>query len=142
MDQPLTIARPVEYLLSGIVSTSSIITRFIRTVRVAHADLAAVTRDLSDLRLVLELLKEETGIPPALQGQMLLVLESCGNVLIRVDSVLAQCSRPEAWARVGRGEMEVCREGLGSFREALGLALDVVGVYVYFFSFYLFLFCP
>ncbi|SPQ24549.1 cd00922f-7f8b-44d4-881b-5f29f4469b22 [Thermothielavioides terrestris] len=66
-----TIAQPVEYLLSGISSTSAIITRFIRSVRVAHADLAAVTRDLSDLRLLLELIRDEPGIPLVLQAQPL-----------------------------------------------------------------------
>ena len=32
-----TLSQPIEYLLSGISSTSAIITRFIRSVRVAHA---------------------------------------------------------------------------------------------------------
>jgi hypothetical protein len=127
--QMLTIARPIEYLLSGISSTSAIITRFIRSVRVAHADLAAVTRDLSDLRLILELLRDEPGIPLVLQAQMLLVLESCGNVLIHIDSILARCSEPAKWIEAGRVEISSCRDSLTTFREALALALDVASLY-------------
>ncbi|KAK4102411.1 hypothetical protein N658DRAFT_337026 [Parathielavia hyrcaniae] len=126
--QMLTIARPIEYLLSGISSTSAIITRFIRSVRVAHSDLAAVTRDLSDLRLVLELLRDEPALPPALQAQMLLVLEGCGNVLIHIDTILARCSEAARWVGSGRGEISSCRGSLTIFREALALALEVASL--------------
>jgi hypothetical protein len=121
MERPklLTIDRPIEYLLSGISSTSAIITRFIRSVRVAHADLAAVTRDLSDLRLILELLRDEPGVPLVLQGQMLLVLESCGNILIHIDNILARCPDPAKWIESGRNETASCRSSLAVFREAL-----------------------
>lgn len=124
-----TIVRPIEYLLSGISSTSAIITRFLRSVRVAHADLAAVTRDLSDLRLLLELIREEPAIPLLLQAQMLQVLECCGNALIHIDTILAQCPEPKKWIASGRTEMTSCRDGLGMFREALALALEVAGLY-------------
>jgi hypothetical protein len=129
----LTIARPMEYLLSGISSTSAIITRFIRSMRVAHTDLAAVTRDLSDLRLVLELLKDEPAVPLVLQGQMRLVLESCGNVLIHIDSILARCSDPVKWVKSGRGEISRCRGSLATFRGALVLAFEVASLYVVVF---------
>lgn len=119
-------SRPIEYLLSGISSTSSIITRFIRSVRAAHADLSAVTRELSDLRLVLELLREEPSIPLILQAQMLLLLESCGNVLIQIDSVLDQCKDAGQWTKTGQKQMARCRVKLGTFREALSLALDIL----------------
>jgi hypothetical protein len=124
----LTIARPIEYLLSGISSTSAIITRFIRSVRVAHHDLAAVTRDLSDLRLILELLRDEPGVPLALQAQMLLVFESCGNMLIHIDSILARCSEPAKWVESGRAETSACQTSLATFREALSLALEVASL--------------
>jgi hypothetical protein len=130
LPQMLTIARPIEYLLSGISSTSAIVTRFIRSVRVAHTDLAAVTRDLSDLRLILELLREEPAVPLVLQGQMLLVPESCGNVLIHIDSVLARCPDPVKWVESGRAEICSCRSSLATFRGALLLTLEVASLYV------------
>ncbi|KAK4161792.1 hypothetical protein QBC43DRAFT_217139 [Cladorrhinum sp. PSN259] len=119
-------SRPIEYLLSAISDTLSIITRFIRSVRAAHADLSAVTRELSDLRLVLELVKEEPSIPLVLQAQMLLLLESCGNVLIQIDSVLAQCKDAAQWLQTGQKQMAECRVNLGTFREGLSLALDIL----------------
>ncbi|KAK4040124.1 hypothetical protein C8A01DRAFT_46522 [Parachaetomium inaequale] len=94
----LTIARPIEYLLSGISSTSAIITRFIRSVRIAHADLAAVTRDLSDLRLILELLRDEPGIPLVLQAQMLL-----DRVHDAKDGYFSQDPRVTSFASHGSG---------------------------------------
>lgn len=121
-------ARPIEYLVSGISSTSAIITRFIRSVRVAHADLAAVTRELSDLRLLLDLLKDEPGMPLLLQAQMLSVLEGCGNVLIQIDAVLTRHSNAAQWLASGRSEMATCRLSLGTFRETLALALEVANL--------------
>lgn len=132
MDLPpeqLTLARPIQYLLSGISSTSAIITRFLRSVRVAHADLAAVARDLSDLRLILELLRDEPEIPLLLQAQMLLVLESCGNDLIHIDTILSRCPEPAKWIASARAEIDECRGSLSVFREALSLALDVASLY-------------
>lgn len=128
--QALPIAQPAEYLLSAVSSTSAIITRFVRAVRVAHADLAAVTRELSDLRLLLELLKEESAIPAILQTHVLRVLESCGEVLIHIDVILARCSEPGQWKESGSKEMGSCRDRLGTCREALSLALDVSSLYV------------
>ncbi|KAK4224100.1 hypothetical protein QBC38DRAFT_511985 [Podospora fimiseda] len=121
-------ARPIEYLLRSILDTSSIITRFIRLVRAAHADLSAVTRDLSDLRLVLELVKEEPRIPLMIQAQILLLLESCGNVLIQIESILSQCKDAAQWLKTGQSQMAQCRVNLGTFREGLELALDVLTV--------------
>jgi hypothetical protein len=128
LPQMRTIAQPIEYLLSGISSTSAIITRFIRSVRVAHADLAAVTRDLSDLHLLLELLRDEPGVPPLLQVEMLPVLESCGNILIHIDTILSRCSEPAKWVESGRSNIASCRTRLEIFREALALALEVTSL--------------
>lgn len=125
----LTIVRPIEYLLSGISSTSAIITCFIRSVRVAHTDLAAVTRDLSDLRLILELLRDELGVPLLLQAQVLPVLESCGNVLIQIDSILARCPDAAKWIELGRAGISTCQSSLATFQEALALALEVASLY-------------
>ncbi|KAK3988854.1 hypothetical protein QBC44DRAFT_328674 [Cladorrhinum sp. PSN332] len=119
-------SRPIDYLLSAISDTSSIITRFIRLVRAAHADLSAVTRELSDLRLVLELVKEEPSIPLMLQAQILLLLESCGNVLIQIESVLSQCKDAAQWLNAGQKHTAQCRVKLGTFREGLALALDIL----------------
>ncbi|KAK4196689.1 hypothetical protein QBC40DRAFT_268286 [Triangularia verruculosa] len=130
MEQPRkhSASRPIEYLLSGISSTSSILTRFIRSVRASHSDLSAVTRELSDLRLLLELLRDEPSIPLPLQAQMLLLLEGCGNTLIRIDSILAQCRNASEWSHTGQTQIGQCRDNLGLFREVLGLALDILSL--------------
>ncbi|KAK3376953.1 hypothetical protein B0T24DRAFT_233264 [Lasiosphaeria ovina] len=121
-------ARPIEYTLSSISTTSAIITRFIRSVRVAHADLAGVTRELSDMRLLLELLRDEPGIPLLLQAEVLVLLESCGTVLVRIDSVLEYCRDTSQWVSTGKSEIARHRASLDSFRAALALALEIVNL--------------
>lgn len=120
-----TIAQALEYLLSGIRSTSAIINGFIRAVPIAHADLTAVARSLSDLRLLLEMIREESSIPVLLQTQMLPVFGCCGNVLVHIDTTLSHCREPEPWTASGQGAMASCRDSLGIFREALALALEM-----------------
>ena len=124
------ISQPIGYLISAITSTSVIITKFIRSVLLSHADLAPVNYDLSDLRLLLKLIKEQPAIPESLQSQTLLVLECCGNALIHIDAVLGKYTGPEQWVTYGRTEMANCRSSIAIFREALALVLDVATLYV------------
>lgn len=123
-----TAARPIECLLSAISSISATITRFIRSVRAAHADLASLTRELSDLRLLLELLRDEPDMPLLLQGQMLSVLDCCGEDLGCIDTTLAQSADTARWTAYGRADIAVCRTTLAVFREALALALEVASL--------------
>ncbi|KAK3385451.1 hypothetical protein B0H63DRAFT_414524 [Podospora didyma] len=125
---PMRAARPIEYTLSNISTTSAIITSFIRSVRAAHSDLAAVTRELSDLRLLLELLRDEPGIPLLLQAQVLVLLESCSETLSHIDTVLALCRDASQWMEMGKGEIVRHRASLDAFRAVLALAVDAVNL--------------
>src|SRR4051794_16232600 len=103
------VSTPIEHTLSAISTTSATITRFIRSVRAAHGDLSAVTRELSDLRLALELLRDETGIPVGLQSQLLVLLDACRDTLVRINIILAQCPDTAQWAS-GPSKGEVLRQ--------------------------------
>ncbi|KAK3348795.1 hypothetical protein B0T25DRAFT_519167 [Lasiosphaeria hispida] len=120
--------RSVDSTLSAITTTSATITRFIRSVRAAHADLSAVSRELSDLRLLLELLRDEPEIPLLLQSQILILVDACGNALIRIDAALSYCQDASQWASTGKAEILRLRGRVGAFREALALVLEVVSL--------------
>lgn len=119
-------AAPIDDTLSTISATSITITRFLRSVRAAHAELAAVTRELSDLRLLLELMREEQGIPLLLQAQVLAILQDCRTAILQVRDSLERCTSTVQWTSTTKPGIVSIRPGLEIFRRALALVLEVV----------------
>ncbi|KAK1834039.1 hypothetical protein QBC39DRAFT_36760 [Podospora conica] len=117
------IARSIEQTLSLIPKTSTAIARFIRSVRAAHGDLSPVTRDLSDLRLVLELMRDEPDIPNRLEVELVILLGACQSAMVAIEAAI-----PDSVAGwfTNKDEIMLQRANLGMFREALGLVLEVV----------------
>lgn len=126
---PAPNAAPIDETLSSISATSTAITRFLRSVRAAHADLAAVTRELSDLRLLLELIRDEQDMPLLLQAQVLALLQDCRGILLRVRDTLEHCSTPAQWTSSIKPDMTALRQSLEIFRRALGLVLEFDHLY-------------
>ncbi|KAH8891571.1 hypothetical protein GQ53DRAFT_806511 [Thozetella sp. PMI_491] len=119
----------IEAILAGIQPTSDTITRFIRSVRASHADLATVTRELSELRLVLDLLANDvTDVPAPLRGRVLDILEACANILACLGSLLSKYSDGMQWAAGGRSEVVPLRTSLETYRGCLALVLEVVNL--------------
>lgn len=117
----------IENTLSCISTTSSAIARFVRSVRSAHADLSSVARALSDLRLILELLRDERGTPSSIQLQGLVLLDACGETLVRIDVLLAQHPGAADWASGDcRDDLLRQQAKIGVFQKALALVLEVV----------------
>ncbi|KAK5662188.1 hypothetical protein OQA88_8093 [Cercophora sp. LCS_1] len=118
----MALSVPADHVLSAISTTSANITRFIRSNRSAHAGLSLVARELSDLRLVLDLLVHETNIPSQISNQLLALLDGCCDALVSIDIVLAHS--PD-WT--SRSSLEVSRHigKLESLRRAISLALEV-----------------
>lgn len=134
MDPPTSpreaMARSIDLTLSVIPKTSTSIARFIRSVRAAHGDLATVTRDLSDLRLVLELMRDEPEIPPRLEVELVILLGACQYAMTAVEAAVARCPDSVAWlSGASKDEVMVQRANLAMFREALALVLEVVTLY-------------
>ncbi|KAM7210878.1 hypothetical protein V8F06_013741 [Rhypophila decipiens] len=119
-------AAPIDETLSSISSTSASITRFLRSVRAAHSHLAAVSRELSDLRLLLELMRDEQDIPLLLQAQVLALLHDCRGILARIRDMLEGGPSPAHWTSVVKPNMPSLRQSLEIFRRSLGLVLEVV----------------
>ncbi|OIW26276.1 hypothetical protein CONLIGDRAFT_468049 [Coniochaeta ligniaria NRRL 30616] len=129
----------IDGLIATIGTTSHRVTNFIRAVRSARADLVHVTRELSDLRLELELLRDEHNVPPQIQSRGLAVLDSCGVVLHRIGSLLGgdsstsprpDAARPPRWSVKERFATSNLCNCLQTYREALTLLPDVASLYV------------
>ncbi|KAB5533476.1 hypothetical protein GE09DRAFT_1144062, partial [Coniochaeta sp. 2T2.1] len=143
---PLPWEVTIDSLIATIGRTSHGVTNFIRAVRSARADLVHVTRELSDLRLELELLRDEHNVPPQIQSRGLAVLDGCGVVLHRIGSLLGggdssyqqqqqgqdASSRPppQRWSVKERFATSNLCNCLQTYREALTLLPDVAYLYV------------
>ena len=114
-------------MLSGISTTTNAITRFVRSVRSAHTELSLVTHELSDLRLALELLRDETAIPQLLRdAHISTVLDACADALVRIDIVLEHCVDSTQWLTGPSQDIATQRAELAKCRQALSLVLEAV----------------
>ncbi|KAJ9145492.1 WD40 repeat-like-containing domain [Pleurostoma richardsiae] len=131
---PLTEA--IQALLTALSSAGDTITRFVRYARAAHVDLVTLTRELSELRLTLELLRADTEhVPSELHPRIAGVLRSCEAVTGRIDAILAACwsGTPgelgkSAWGANDKSAVGALKTSLQLHREALGLSLEVANL--------------
>ncbi|KAI1877701.1 hypothetical protein JX265_003709 [Neoarthrinium moseri] len=134
---PLSITTSCLALLGALTQTTTTIIQFIRDCREARGDLTSVTQELSDLRIVLELLKgdaaETDGDIPlsgALRTQSITVINNCGDVAAKIERVLVNLrgSRIGAvrWVLDGKKEVFILKQSLEAHRGALSLALEMV----------------
>lgn len=135
----------IDTLLTAITITSQTVTGFIRLVRSARNDLVQVSRELSDLRLELELLRGERDVPRQIQTCGRPLLDSCGAVLRRISSLLggpspssppprpdraADASRPARWSVKERFQTSNLCNCVQIHREALALLHELANLYV------------
>jgi hypothetical protein len=127
-------------LLTAVANTSKVVTGFIRDVREARGDLDAVSRELSSLTTILELLKEDVtngdggSIPNTLQIQIKGILVNCKSVVSDIDSRLGKYGKSQtkriAYWTMGGGKDEVTklRSTLEAHKTALDIALDLLAL--------------
>jgi len=134
---PLSVTAGCLSLLGSVASTASAVTSFIRGCREARGDLTAVTRELSEMNIVLELLRDETEtkdsriIPEKLRIQIVSILGSCEGVLKKINEVLQRHSGQLGavrWVSDGKGEVASLRQSLEAYRGALSVVLETVGL--------------
>ncbi|ETS78339.1 hypothetical protein PFICI_10401 [Pestalotiopsis fici W106-1] len=101
---PLSITTSSLALITVVAKTSIAITTFIRECREARGDLTSVNRELSELKIVLELLQEDTAdqnsellLSESLRAQILSIIHNCGDVSTKVEQVLTDLRK----SRVG-----------------------------------------
>lgn len=132
-------------LESTVGKTVADVTNFVRHCRPARADLTPITRELSELQMVLELLndfgqygqygenRQQDNIPPELQAHLRPILSNCITVVLRIDAVLRRHGQSEAdgsanWTAQGKTEMTELRPSLEVHRGALGHISDLISI--------------
>ncbi|KAF0329123.1 putative group protein [Colletotrichum asianum] len=130
MADPFSIVTGCVGLITAAGATTKAITSFIRDCRAARGDLTAVARELADLQLILELLKDDTQgdeLPKSLQEQIDRIIERCNSVVKDIKVVLKRCKAPSgaiAWAANEKKEVEGLKRELTTYRESLSLTVE------------------
>lgn len=132
-------------LESTVGKTVADVTNFVRHCRPARADLTPITRELSELQMVLELLndfgqygqygenRQQDVIPQELQAHLRPILSNCITVVLRIDGVLRRHGQSDAdgsakWTAQGKTEMAELRPSLEVHRGALGHISDLISI--------------
>jgi hypothetical protein len=91
---PLSITATCIGLVSTITKTSVLVGGFVKDVRAARSDLDGVSRELTSLKTVLELLADDmTGstnefFPETLIKQITGIITNCGGVVVDIEDTL------------------------------------------------------
>ena len=138
---PLSITAGCLALLSAVAKTTAGVTTFICAYRDARNDLTAVNRELSDLAIVLELLKSDSAItddtpnPKSLQMQIVSIITNCTAVVTKINIVLKGYQENSKissikWVASGKGEIAGLRMSLEAHRVSLSLAVELRSISV------------
>lgn len=146
MDPNASSTRPQSVMTSACAAlivtvrrASTDVTNFVRRCHSARTDLAPVTRELSELLMVLQILDDYdaqqgreggTAVPAELQAHLRPILANCGTVVQRIDGVLGDGASPARWTAEGRAEVAELENSLGVHRGVMGLVSDLVAVLV------------
>jgi hypothetical protein len=136
---PLSITTGCVALLTVVAQTTKAITDFIRAVRDARDDLTAVNRELSELAIVLELMKDDLAvddtkiIPEPLQNQIESIVTNCTAVVAKINEILKGYKERSKlstlkWITSGKGEIVGLRMSLEAHRASLNLALELMSI--------------
>ncbi len=134
---PLSITTACLALLGTVAKTSLAVTTFIRGCRDARSDLTSLSGELTQLHLVLDLLKDDASvtdgrvIPESLQAQILSIIKNCSAVIDNINKVLQNHSGKTGaakWVAFGKAEVAGLRMSLEAHRGSLNLVLELVSV--------------
>lgn len=137
MSDPLSITTACLTLLSAVGKTSIALTTFIRGCREARSDLTSISGELTQLHLVLDLLKDDAAvgdshvIPESLQQQIPSTIRNCSAIVYNIDTILQKYSGKTGaakWVAYGKAEVAGLRMSLEAHRGSLSLVLELVSV--------------
>ena len=139
MMDPLATTTACVALIDAAAKTSTGILALVRSCRDAHSDLATINSELTALRMVLDLLREdttsashETAIADDIQDLVLSNIDNCTTALAKVDGVLDNHKSGNRglvavrWATMGKMEVAGLRAKLEANRKSLDLALHLI----------------
>ncbi|KAI0972406.1 hypothetical protein F4678DRAFT_471922 [Xylaria arbuscula] len=137
MADPLSIASGAIAVITATTQTVSAIYKFIRDCKEARADLTQLTGELSELNLILELIRDENAaatkncLPDALQTQIQAMLTSCTTTVQQIENTLTKCrgkSGPLRWTTLEKERVMALKSSLEAFKSGLSLALETVNL--------------
>jgi hypothetical protein len=137
-DRMTDIVSIVFSAISATQKTSVAVYKLARGCSEARADLAAVTTQLSELTLTLELIKESNdaacqSLPAALQAQLKVIVASCERLMENIRRTVAACNgRAGAlrWTLFDKENVKSMSNSLEAFKSGLSLALDTANLFV------------
>ncbi|KAI1257652.1 hypothetical protein MGN70_000695 [Eutypa lata] len=134
---PLSLATACVTLIDAAAKTSTGIITFVHSYHEARSDLTTINNELSELRTVLELLKDtvvktiDSVIPERLQARVVSIIDNCVAVVTKIDDILDRHRGglgAAKWAVAGKMEIAGLRTGLEAHRQSLHLALELVSI--------------
>lgn len=132
---PISITTSCLALISAVTEGARCITDFVVSYRDARRDLAAVSRELSELEMTLHILRNDTDengpnqLPDTLRLRICDIMENCNGVLGDLKRLIKKydgpgLDRPAAWAISGKKDAEKIRASLEAHKGALGLVVE------------------
>ncbi|KAI0445296.1 hypothetical protein F4803DRAFT_165941 [Xylaria telfairii] len=137
MADPLSIASGALAVIGATQKTASVIYKFIRDCKEARTDLAQVTGELSELTLILELIRDDNAaatqdcLPSPLQAQVQAMLTSSATTVQQIENILAKCRGkpgPLRWTIIEKDKVTTLKASLEAFKSALNLALETINL--------------
>ncbi|KAI1756039.1 hypothetical protein F4782DRAFT_537852 [Xylaria castorea] len=137
MADPLSVASGALAVITATQKTASAIYKFIRDCKEARADLTRVTGELSELTLILELIRDDNSatkkgcLPNALQAQVQAMLSGCTTTVQQIEYTLAKCRGkpgPLRWTMFEKDRVKTLKGSLEAFKSGLNLALETVNL--------------
>lgn len=134
---PVSITTALLDLVAVVGETAAAVATFCRRSRDARSDLLAMTGELAQLQLVLDLLREDTAviddgaIPEDVHNRALSTIGNCSNVIEEINKTLGGCERSNRglqWTFAIKAEVDGQRELLKAHRDTLHMALDAVAL--------------
>jgi hypothetical protein len=134
---PLSITTGCITLITVVAKCVSCVKDFAVNCRDARQDLAAMSRELSDLDMTLHILKDDTGedgprkLPQNLRQRICDIMENCNSVLVELKALLdrydgAGLDRSARWALSGRKDAQKIGSSLKAHKEALSLVVEAI----------------
>lgn len=142
---PLSILSASVGLASVIAKVSVALATFARDARDAAQDLDAISAELKAISTVIVLLGKsvppssaESPIPETLLRQIDVMLSGTAALVEQIEENVHKYQSGKIfskanWAMFGQGDMRKLREGLESYKMALGLAMHVLSSYALLF---------
>lgn len=139
MADPLSIASGSIAVLIATKKTVATIYSFIRDCKDARADLSRVTGELSELTLILELIRDDNAaasndcLPDNLQTQVQAMLTSCSSAVMEIENIIVKCRGrrgPLRWTILEKEKVTGLKGSLEAFKSGLTLALETVNLFV------------